>query len=86
MNDKPFTLVRTTSSPTEFTLETEYDSVADAVACHQYTLTSGKLLQKQPGAKKINLNPRTPKSLVDNLNKALFNKKGFNVITSYSIK
>ena len=66
------TIVRTTAT---LVTETTFDSVSDAVAAHQYTLRTGKDLEMIKGNKKIALKPRSIEKLIDNLNKAVFNKR-----------
>ena len=47
-----------------------YESLAAAIEAHRYTLETGRSYESEPGNKKINMNPRSAKLLVDNLNKA----------------
>ena len=52
---------------------TTYESLAAAIEAHQYCLETGYLYQREKGNKKINMKPRSAKTLVDNLNKAVNN-------------
>jgi hypothetical protein len=52
------------------TIETEPMRVKEAVNYFSYTLLVGASYEHEKGNKKINQNPKTIKSLVDNLNKA----------------
>lgn len=46
------------------------DTIENLVKCFKYTLEVGQSWQHEKGNKKINLNPKTLKSLVTNLNNA----------------
>jgi len=52
---------------------TETGTLKELISHFSYTLEAGKSYESEKGNKKINLNPRGIKSLVQNLNKAKSN-------------
>ena len=67
---KPFTIIR---SGRRSDHESEYTSITEAVKAYSYTLECGASWSHEPGNQKINCSPKTAKSLVSNLNKAVDN-------------
>lgn len=54
-------------------LTKSFDNMDEALIYFDYTLQTGKAYENEKGNKKINMFPRTAKSLVLNLNKAVKN-------------
>ncbi len=48
-------------------------TLEELIESHSYTLECGQAYEHERGNRKINTNPKTFKSLVDNLNKAINN-------------
>ncbi len=67
-----------------------YDSkpmeLAEAVDYYCYTLETGYLRQGGEGGKKVNLHPKTIKSLITNLNNAASNNAANGCGDSYELK
>ncbi len=58
-----------------------YESLAAAIEAHRHILEKGRSYESERGNKKINMNPRSAKILVDNLNKAVINAAAHQIIT-----
>jgi hypothetical protein len=61
-------------------------TLEELIDCHVYTLECGKYYEREKGNKKINLNPKTVKALISNLNNAVNNAatNGYSSVT-YSL-